>query len=101
MHRSKRSSFDHLVGAAEQGQWNRQAERLGGFEIEDQLGPASVYAALTKLIYETASLPPYLRLFAAAAAGTPLGEQAFAAMRFARDSAGDSAARISNRPFFC
>jgi hypothetical protein len=30
-------SLDHLVGAAEQREWNSEAERLGSLEIEDQL----------------------------------------------------------------
>jgi hypothetical protein len=31
------SSLDHLVGAAEQRQGDRDAERLGGLQIDDQL----------------------------------------------------------------
>ena len=38
---SKGILFDHFVGAAEQRRWYRQAERLGGFHIEDQLSPKS------------------------------------------------------------
>src|ERR1035437_4853069 len=33
----KAASFDHLVGAADQRQWDGEAERLGGLEVEDQL----------------------------------------------------------------
>jgi hypothetical protein len=29
--------FDHLVGAAYEGQWNGETERLRGLEIDDQL----------------------------------------------------------------
>ena len=37
MRRSKRSIlFDHFVGAAEQRQWNRDAECLGGLEIDEE-----------------------------------------------------------------
>src|SRR2546429_6596132 len=30
--------LDHLVGAAEQRDWKSDAERMGGLEIDDQLG---------------------------------------------------------------
>jgi hypothetical protein len=30
-------TFDHLIGAAEQRNREGEAERLGGFEVEDQL----------------------------------------------------------------
>ena len=35
-YRTLRDLFDHLVGAARQGQWNGYAERLGGLKIYDQ-----------------------------------------------------------------
>src|SRR5207302_5262980 len=31
------NSFNHLVGAAEQRDWERQAKRLGGLEVDEQL----------------------------------------------------------------
>src|ERR1700747_1408682 len=31
------SLFDHLVGKVEHGQRDREAQRLGGFEVDDQL----------------------------------------------------------------
>ena len=34
---SRRSSFDHLVGAQQERFRDRQAERLGGREIDDEL----------------------------------------------------------------
>src|SRR5665213_143154 len=34
---AKISLFDHLVGEGEQSWCDRQAERLGGFEVDDQL----------------------------------------------------------------
>jgi hypothetical protein len=37
MHRSNRILFDHLVGGGEQRRRNFEAERLGGFEIEDEV----------------------------------------------------------------
>ena len=38
MHRSKTGSlFDHFVGADHEGQRHVDAERLGGFEVDDQL----------------------------------------------------------------
>src|SRR6516165_10014114 len=33
----RRASLDDLVGTGEDQWWDRQAERLGGFEIDDQL----------------------------------------------------------------
>ena len=39
-HTARRAlSFDHLVGAAKDRLWDRQAEGLGGLEIDDQLEP--------------------------------------------------------------
>jgi hypothetical protein len=35
--RSRGGLFDHLVGAAEQRDWESQAKRLGGLEIDNQL----------------------------------------------------------------
>src|SRR5262245_32309135 len=32
------TSLDHFVGAAEQRDWKSDAERMGGLEIDDQLG---------------------------------------------------------------
>jgi len=34
-----RASFDHLVGAGEQREGDGDAERLGGFQVDDQLYP--------------------------------------------------------------
>jgi hypothetical protein len=31
------NSFDHLVGAEQQGLWNCETERLGGLEIDNEL----------------------------------------------------------------
>jgi hypothetical protein len=31
------ASFDYLVGGGEERGWDRQAERLGGLEVYDQL----------------------------------------------------------------
>src|ERR1700682_2335155 len=34
---TSRALFDHLVGAAEQREWDCEAERLGGLEVYEQL----------------------------------------------------------------
>ena len=34
---SPAASFDHLVGASEERRWDRQAERFGGGEVDDEL----------------------------------------------------------------
>jgi acyl-CoA dehydrogenase len=47
-----------------------------------------------------AGATPYLRLFAAAAGGASLAEEALAAMRLAQDGAGDAAARVAIARFF-
>ena len=36
--RTFRHLFDHLIGTVEQRRWHREAERLGTFEVDDQLG---------------------------------------------------------------
>lgn len=36
MPRRANSLFNHLVGTGEQSLWHREAERLGGFGIDDQ-----------------------------------------------------------------
>src|SRR5262245_52807031 len=35
---ANRYLFDHLVGSTEQREWDGNAKRVGGFQIEDQLG---------------------------------------------------------------
>src|SRR5882672_7599161 len=35
--RRTRSSFDYPVGAGQEGWWDRQAERLRGLEVDDEL----------------------------------------------------------------
>jgi hypothetical protein len=35
--------FDHLVGAGEQRRWHVEAERLGGFQIDDQFEPCRLH----------------------------------------------------------
>ena len=37
MHRSKNPSLDHLVGAQQERFGNREAERLGGGQIDDEI----------------------------------------------------------------
>ena len=39
---SRRSSFDHLVGASEQRRRHVNAECLRGFEVDDQLQPSGL-----------------------------------------------------------
>ena len=40
MRRNNRKLLDYLVGAGEQSRWNFEIERLGGFQIDNQLVPA-------------------------------------------------------------
>jgi hypothetical protein len=37
MRKTRAVSFDHLVRSGLQGLWQRDAERFGSFEVEDQL----------------------------------------------------------------
>jgi len=37
MHRNKSQSLDHLIGDGEQLEGHVEAERLGGFEVDDDL----------------------------------------------------------------
>jgi hypothetical protein len=36
-YRTARGLFNHLVGTGEQRRWHRQAERLGGLEVDHKL----------------------------------------------------------------
>src|SRR5207344_868441 len=74
MHRSKNQAlFDHLVGTAQERDWNGKAECLGGLEVEEQLdfsgllnrqvgrliafeNPAGVDACCPECVRKTASI---------------------------------------------
>ena len=42
--------LDHLVGARDQRRWDRQSERLGGLEINDQLELGRLFDRVCKVV---------------------------------------------------
>jgi hypothetical protein len=62
MHRSKTPSFDHLVGAGEQGGRESNAKGLGGLEVEDEFDIRGLlYRQVGRLLAPEDAADPLLR----------------------------------------